>query len=87
MAREGPRQCRAVRPPCATHPLRAHPSRTVAPIPVPESPVLVRKAHYPTILPHSQQFGAALPAKDIIDKWRCSRRLEHNRRGPHEDEA
>ena len=35
MAREGPRRCRAVRPPCAPHPLRAHPSRTVAPIPVP----------------------------------------------------
>ncbi len=45
--RDGARRSEAVQggaAPCAPHPLRTHPSRTVAPIPVPEPPVLVRKA-------------------------------------------
>ena len=46
MAREGPRQCRAVRPPCAPRPLRAHPSRTTTLIPTSGPPVLVRKARW-----------------------------------------
>ena len=57
MSREGPRQFRAVRPPCAPHPLRAHPSRTVAPIPGPEPPVLVRKAQYADVSADLQCVG------------------------------
>lgn len=57
------------------------PTRTV------ELRLPARKAYYPAILSHSQQFGAAVHTKDIIDKRRCNRRPEYNRRGPHEDEA
>ena len=58
-----------------------------APIRALESRLPVRKVHSPTILPHSRRLGAALHAKDIIDKRRCNRRPKYNRQGPHEDEA
>ena len=45
MTREGPGRRRAVQPPRSPPPLRAHPSRSTAPIPGSRTSVLVRKAH------------------------------------------